>query len=168
MFKKIDDYLLRNYPSIWITRMHSFLPLGLLIALSLFFITITVGWNPKEDFPESGIAVILMIIPVLVYLVYWFIFQSRYNVVKSGGEMSIKNELTNFFIYLLVFFVAFLIIIAIPFANEVRVMNAVNIEMLKEDIKKLDKGNGLVNANYIVTQSADGKINYINQNRDKH
>ncbi|MBK6527889.1 MAG: hypothetical protein IPG07_21460 [Crocinitomicaceae bacterium] len=69
LFKKLDNYLLHHYPSIWITRIHSFLPIGVGIAGLLYLITLTIGWSPKDEMPQDLIPIVLMIIPVLIYLV---------------------------------------------------------------------------------------------------
>jgi hypothetical protein len=160
LFKKLDDYLLHHYPSIWITRIHSFLPIGIGIAGLLYLITLTIGWSPKDEMPQDLIPIVLMIIPVLIYLVYWFVFQSRYNIAKSGVNMPMSFEYLNFFSYLLVFFVAFLIISAIPLANYQKVKNAINEEELILDIKNLNAGNALVNGGSEIIYNLDGSITY--------
>lgn len=160
LFKKLDNYLLHHYPSIWITRIHSFLPIGIGIAGFLYLITLTIGWNPKDEMPQDLIPIVLMIIPVLIYLVYWFVFQSRYNIAKSGVNMPISFEYLNFFSYLLVFFMAFLIISAIPLANYQKVKNAVNEDELVADIKNLNAGNALVNGGSEIVYNPDGSITY--------
>ncbi|MBI3135904.1 MAG: hypothetical protein HYZ14_14595 [Bacteroidetes bacterium] len=160
LFKKLDNYLLHYYPTIWITRIHSFLPIGLGIALVLFLITLSVGWNPKNELPDNVIPVVLMIIPVLIYLVYWFIFQSRYNVAKSGGRMPLSFEYLNFFSYLLVFFMAFLIISAIPLANYQRVKNAIDTEKFAGEMEMLNNGNTLVFGASEITFNDNGTISY--------
>jgi hypothetical protein len=160
LFKKIDDFLLHYYPSIWITRVHIFLPLGLGIALFLFLITVSIGWDVKDEMPRNDIAVVLMIIPVLIYLIYWFVFQSRYNVAKSGGKMTIRLEYLNYFLYMLVFLTSFLIISAIPLGNYQRIRNAVDEDQLKSDVEKLNAGNTLMNQTADVTFNLDGTISF--------
>lgn len=144
LFKQLDDYLLRNYPSIWITRIHIFLPIGIGIITLLTVINLAIGWNVKDDLPANDVAVVLMIIPVLIYLVYWFIFQSRYNVAKSGGRMPLHFEYLNFILYFTVFLTAFLIICAIPISNNYKIGNAISKEQYLRDKQILNIGNGLV------------------------
>jgi hypothetical protein len=146
ILRKIDNYLLHNLPSLWITRVHYFLTLGLLIFASLFFGNLLLGWNLKDDVPESETSIILLIIPVLIYLVYWFIFQSRYNVSKSGGRMTLGKEYLNYFLYMMVFFMAFFIILAIPLSTELKIKNSISKEELKRDIANLNRGNNIVNS----------------------
>lgn len=164
LFKKLDNYLLHYYPSIWITRVHYFLPIGLAIFVLLFFSNLAIGWNPKSELPDASIAVVLMIIPVLLYLVYWFIFQSRYNVLKSGGKMKVGFEYLNYFIYLLVFFMAFLIICAIPISNHAKLKYGVDRAELLKDIDNLNAGNTLVNSTNRVEVLTSGTIRFIPSN----
>jgi hypothetical protein len=145
LFKKIDDYLLHYFPSIWVTRVHSFLPIGLGIVLLIYLGNMAIGWNPKGDRPESEWPVLMMVIPVLVYLVYWFIFQSRYNVTKSGGKLTILQEYLNFFLYACVFTVAYSIILVIPFSNDQKMTFAVSHDEVIQDIEYLNDGNSIVN-----------------------
>jgi len=158
--KKFDDYLLHHYPSIWITRVHYFLPLGLGIAAFLFFANLAIGWKPSDDLPDATIPIVLMIIPVLIYLVYWFVFQSRYNVAKSGGKMTIGFEYLNYFLYLLVFFVAFLIISAIPLSNYHKVKMNLDPVELEKDIANLNLGNTLVNGQSTVIFTDFGMVEF--------
>lgn len=145
LFKKIDDYLLHYLPSIWVTRVHYFLPIGIGLFVLIYLGNLAMGWNPKGEQPESELAVLMMIIPVLVYLVYWFIFQSRYNVTKSGGKLTILEEYLNFILYAFVFTVAFALIIVIPYSNDHKMTIAVGVEEVKQDIIYLNEGNSLVN-----------------------
>jgi len=150
-FKKIDDYLLHHYPSIWVTRVHSFLPIGLGIVLLIYLVNISIGWNPKDNRPESEWSILMLVIPVLVYLVYWFIFQSRYNVAKSGGKLSVLKEYLNFSLYAVVFSVAYAIILIIPFSNDHKLMLAVSHDEVVQDIEYLNDGNSLMNeVGYVV------------------
>jgi len=160
LFRKFDDYLLHYYPSVWITRVHIFLPLGIGISLFLFLITLSIGWDIKDEMPRNDIAVVLMIIPVLIYLIYWFVFQSRYNVAKSGGKMTIGLEYLNYLLYMLVFFTSFLIISAIPLGNYQRIRNVVNEEELKTDVEKLNAANTFMNQTADVTFNMNGSISY--------
>ena len=144
-FKKIDNYLLHYYPSLWVTRVHYFLPIGLGLVLLIYLVNMAIGWSPKEAVSNAEWPIFIMIIPVLIYLVYWFIFQSRYNVVKSGGKMSYGSEYLNFFLYALVFTVAYFFILVVPFSNDQKIKNAISYEELIKDIKALNEGNSIVN-----------------------
>lgn len=162
-FKKIDDYLLRYYPSIWVTRVHYFLPIGLGLIALIYLLNIAIGWNPKDDMPNSFTPILTMIIPVLVYLIYWFIFQSRYNVAKSGGKISYGGDYLNFFLYTTVFAVAYLFILVIPFSNTHKMAMSVSRNEVLIDIDNLNKGNGLFNYSNDFEVLPNGMYKFFNQ-----
>lgn len=164
LYKKIDAYLLHYYPTIWITRLHVFLPIGLILFVVLFSVTAAIPWDPRQAMPDSVVPYVLMIIPVLIYLIYWFVFQSRYNVAKSGGNMPLHHEYLNFFLYFIVFLTAFLLISAIPLGNYQRVKNAVDPEILRQDIEKLNRGNTFFNNSYSVEFHESNSVSYIPSN----
>ncbi|MGV6860274.1 MAG: hypothetical protein ACWA41_00790 [Putridiphycobacter sp.] len=161
LFKQFDNYLLRNHPNIWITRVHIFLPIGLILfALIFAFNAFVISYNIQEDFPRSESSVFLMVIPILVYLVYWFVFQARYNVEKSGGKLNFVQEYVNYFLYFSIFFIAYLLIIVIPLSNEYKIYKSVPKEKVFSDLKKLNKGHAFFNysGNNVTVES--GKYTY--------
>ena len=94
---------------------------------------------------------------------YWFVFQARFNVEKSGGKLNIAQEYLNYFIYYFIFLLAFLIIMAIPISNEYKVSKSVSPEELKKDIEVLNLGSAVVNTNYSLS-FYDGKYNFRQTN----
>lgn len=156
IFKKIDSYLLHHHPAIWVTRLHSFLPIGLVLIGAIYLLNSSLGWDPKSNMLDTDASIVFMIIPVLVYLVYWFIFQSRYNVLKSGGKVSIFKEYVSYIMYAIVFFTAYLFILVIPISNDQRMTNAVSLSEVEQDHANLNLGNVFVNDFYgIVKLSED-------------
>jgi hypothetical protein len=156
ILKKIDQYLLHHFPSVWITRVHIFLPIGAFIVALLYWGNRLIGWDRKDDLPKDGAGFLYLIIPVLIYLVYWFIFQSRYNVLKSGGKMSIGKEYLNFSLYFLVFFVAFVSFLAVPISDNVNVRNVCSPAEIRQDHLNLDYGKSIVNAEVVATEIRPG------------
>jgi len=119
-----------------------FLPIGLLVSTFIFFFNIfAFPYSQKNALPDSALGITLMIIPVIIFAVFWFVYQSRYNVEKSGGKLSIGMEYMNFFIYYLIYSVVFLMVLVIPLSNYIKVYLKANPTELKEDIKHLNKGN---------------------------
>lgn len=150
------------FPTIWITRVHIFLPIGLGFVALILLINLGIGWNPKHDLPSSELLVIALIIPVLIYLVYWFIFQARYNVLKSGGKMNLGLEYLNYFLYMLVFATAVLVVLIVPISNDIKVKLAVDRATVLQDIEALNKGNSLFySGNIDVLQ--DGRYEVYSQ-----
>ena len=145
LYKKIDNYLLHHFPNIWITRIHVFLPIGLVVMAIVYLINVyVIGWDVSQNIPDyTGVPT--LIIPVLIFLIAWFVYQSRYNVEKSGGKLSILGEYFNYFIYFLVFSTALLLVTSIDYTNDVKVLNTINDKEFVKDIKNLNRGNSVMN-----------------------
>lgn len=163
LFKNIDAYLLRHFPSVWITRVHIFLPIGLAVVALIYLLNVVGGWNPKNAVPNGENFVIFMVIPVIIYLVYWFIFQSRYNVLKSGGKVNVFQEYLNLFLYASVFFVAFLFLIVIPLSNDQKMAFSVGSDEFARDAKALNLGNGIMDGYDPITEGSDGLYSFQEQ-----
>lgn len=160
LFKRIDNYLLHYFPNIWITRIHQFLPIGLLIIAGIFFANVfVIGYDLKDDISYGESGIFILIIPVLVYLVFWFVIQSRYNVEKSGGRLSILYEYMNYFIYLLIFTIAFSILFVMPVSNVFKLKKAVSGVQIEKDIMNLNLGNVVVNGANTL-EYVDGKYEF--------
>ncbi len=147
LYQNLNNYLLRNYPNIWITRIHLFVPIGLAIFFLIFGLNVLTGYDLNTPVPTGEDSIFLMIIPVLIYMVYWFVFQARYNVEKSGGKLTLLQDYLNYFSYFLIFLISFLIIMVIPFSSNYKVAHSVSKLELKNDIDILDKGHSLFNVN---------------------
>ena len=143
-FKRIDNYLLHHFPNIWVTKVHIFLPIAVLFMLLVYVINVfVIGYDLKDPLPEGEWGVVLMVIPVLVFIIYWFVIQARYNVEKSGGRLSIPLEYMNYFLYLLMFSVSYILVTFIPFTNDAKVgMTSSKTEII-QDINKLNLGHNL-------------------------
>ena len=148
LYKSIDKYLLQNYPAIWSTRVHVFAPIGIMIILIVFlFNAFLLGYNPKNDLPESEGSVILMIIPALTFIVIWFVMQAKYNVTKAGGRLNVAQEYLSYLIYFLMFLIGFLLITIVPLSNDYKIGKSVSEEERLKDLEVLNLGNGVVNRN---------------------
>lgn len=162
LFKKIDNYLLHNFPNIWVTKVHVFFPIAIIFMLIIYVFNVyIIGYNIKNPFPEGEWGVTLMIIPVIIFIVYWFVIQARYNVEKSGGKLSIPLEYMNFFLYFLMFATSYILISFIPFTNDIKIANTANRTEIQEDIKNLNLGNNLINNSENIEMSGNRyKIRY--------
>jgi hypothetical protein len=162
LFQKIDNYLLHNFPNIWVTKVHIFLPIAIIFMLIIYtFNVLLIGYDIKNPFPKAEWGVTLMIIPVLIFIVYWFVIQARYNVEKSGGKLSIPLEYMNFFLYFLMFAVSYILISFIPYTNDLKIANTANRTEIKQDIKNLNLGNTILkNSDIIQKDDNRYKIKY--------
>jgi hypothetical protein len=145
LYQNLNNYLLRNYPNIWITRIHLFVPIGLAIFFLIFGLNALSGYDLKSPIPNGESSIFLMIIPVLIYVVYWFVFQARYNVEKSGGKLTLFQDYINYFSYFLIFLISFMIIMVIPFSNNYKVAHSVTKTEFEKDIEVLNSGHSIFN-----------------------
>ncbi len=155
LFQKIDNYLLHNFPNIWVTKVHIFLPIAIIFMLIIYtFNVLLIGYNIKDPMPEGEWGVTLMVIPVMVFIVYWFVIQARYNVEKSGGKLSIPLEYMNFFLYFLMFFVSYLLVSFIPYTNDLKIARTAQKTEITQDIKNLNVGHTImINAGNVVSNN---------------
>lgn len=158
LYQKLNNYLLRNHPNIWITRIHLFVPIGLAIFFLIFGLNSLSGYDLHSPIPDGENSIFLMIIPVLIYAVYWFVFQARYNVEKSGGKLSLFHDYINYFSYFLIFLISFLIIMVIPFSNSFKVAHSVSKVELQKDIEVLNMGHSIFNESNIDSVSNNGYV----------
>lgn len=99
---RIDNYLLKNKPAVWSTRIHfvaffTAVVTGVLLALLLF-----VNKDPRESSDELTwvlLISILVILSVVIYLMYLL----RFNVFKRFGEWDTKDSLFSFLFFMLTF-----------------------------------------------------------------
>lgn len=146
LYSKLNNYLLNYFPNIWITRVHLFAPIGSIIFVLLTVVNIyVVGYNPANNLPGNEMPIFLLIIPILIFIVYWFVLQARYNVEKSGGKLTVAKEYLNYFIYFFMFALSYFILIAIPMSNDYKVSHSVSERALKQDVEILNLGNTVVN-----------------------
>lgn len=150
LYQNLNNYLLRNHPSIWITRIHLFVPIGLAIFFLLFGVNVLIGYDLNTTIPDEEDSIFLMIIPVLIYLVYWFVFQARYNVVKSGGKLTLLQDYVNYFSYFLMFLLSFLIVMAIPLSSNFKVAHSISNDELRDDVEILNSGYGIFHLDHDI------------------
>jgi len=155
LYQSINNYLLRNHPNIWITRIHLFAPIAIVVFVLLFGLNALMGYNLHDKMPRIEDSIPLMIIPILVYLVYWFVFQARYNVEKSGGKLNLFQDYLNYFSYFLIFFLSFMLLMVIPMSTAYKISNSVSKDQLQKDIKILNTGYGIFNENYNIEKNED-------------
>ena len=138
--KKIDDYLLKNHPNLWVTNIHYVLFFTLLLDGVLFALVNLFSYQLTEDIPDIEVPFMLMILPAVLVFVFWFIKQARYNVDKNYGKSHIGHDYQNFLIYFVVIFLFYTVAAVIPHALVFKVKTAISTEELEEDIENLNKG----------------------------
>lgn len=138
--KKIDTYLLKHHPNLWITNVHYVLFYTLILDVVLFALANMFGYSLTDDIPDVEVPLMLMILPAILVFVFWFIKQARYNVDKNFGRSNLLHDYQNFIVYFVVIFLFYSVAAIIPHSLIYKVQNAVSTEELNEDIDKLNTG----------------------------
>jgi hypothetical protein len=108
--KKIDRKLLLHNPSVWSTRTHLVLFLGLLFAALLTVFCLLVFKDSRQD-SNAYIVTGFVVLISFVGFVFWLIYLLRFNVFKRYGNWIKGDGIRTY----LLFFVNVLMFVAIPF-----------------------------------------------------
>lgn len=86
--RKIDRYLMLNYPRFWAAKFHYFIFYGLFANLfaSLFILLIPLRFNQLRDL-NSGIMTISLVIEIAVFML-WLNVQSWFSIEKEYGNTN--------------------------------------------------------------------------------
>ena len=87
--KKLDAYLLRKYPNLWVTNIHFVVFYTLIFDFILYGLTRLQGFDITDPSSDTDTPISLMIVPAVLIFVFWFIKQARYNVDKNYGRSNI-------------------------------------------------------------------------------
>ncbi len=99
---RIDNYLLKNKPAVWSTRIHFVAFFTTVISVLLFALLLYVNIDPRESSDEFTwvlLVSIMVILSVVIYLMYLL----RFNVFKRFGEWDTKDSLLSFLFFMLTF-----------------------------------------------------------------
>jgi hypothetical protein len=95
---KLDDYLLRNKPDTWTTRVHLVLYYTLMYALGLAVLCFVVPDNPLRD-SYYGYWMAAQSCMVIVAIVVWIVYLVRFNTFKSFGLTHGGDRIKNYFLF---------------------------------------------------------------------
>ncbi|MFN8284500.1 MAG: hypothetical protein U0U67_14860 [Chitinophagales bacterium] len=100
--QKLDDYLLKNKPAIWSSRIHLVLFFTSVISIAFFALLLFINSDPRQASTE-GTWVVLLAIIVIISIVVFIYFLLRFNVLKRFGEWNSKDSLLSFIFYFISF-----------------------------------------------------------------
>jgi hypothetical protein len=154
--KRLDQFLLLNYPNLWITKFHYILPINIALSILIFLFFRILPFSIQSEYPSSIATNLVLLIPIVVVFVIWIIHQARHNVMKSGGEHSSGLDYMRFGVYLLILFSFYCITLAPVLGNFMRVKNAVDKTTILEHQIALREGftlfNEIENRSYVDTE----------------
>lgn len=90
--KKIDRYLLLNYPRFWVTKIHYVIYNGLLVNI-VFNLFVFIFLNPTQIDEFLWVFIIFVMFAEIAILIFWFIQQSLYNSEKEYCNTHYTIEL---------------------------------------------------------------------------
>jgi hypothetical protein len=129
IIKRIDQYLLKNFPVTWSSRIHSAgiyaIGFSLLTALLCF-----IAPNDPRNNTTIYYWIVLMSILSLLGFIFWMIYLLRFNVFKRFGKWSSMDTLKSFIFY----FIITLIIISWSFIPPVIESVRANMKYTSEEL----------------------------------
>lgn len=163
LFKKIDNKLMKRFPSIWETKVHVFLPITALVL----FLGFIIGYSIKPGSVDSnGVLefIPLLIIPSIVLIVFWIIAAVKYNVFKSGGKSTIAHDFLHFFIYLTMFITVSQIPFSPMYGYHMKLKSSYDKDAIMAEQETLNKGYSVLTWNrYNVDEEGSGSYSIRKQ-----
>ncbi|MFT6499960.1 MAG: hypothetical protein ACJASQ_000067 [Crocinitomicaceae bacterium] len=138
--KKLDAYLLRKHPNLWVTNIHYVVFYTLIFDSILYGLTRLKGFDITGPLSDPDTPISLMIVPAVLIFLFWFIKQARYNVDKNYGRSNIGHDYQNFFVYVVSIFLITSTIFVIPQGLSDNMKSAIPLEQLDSDTEKLNNG----------------------------
>lgn len=97
---QLDDYLLKNRPDTWSTRIHLLVYYWLIFSIALAALCFVVPDNPLND-SNVGFWIAAQCVLVLVAVVLWMVYLVRFNTFKSYGTVFPGDRIKTYFFYFL-------------------------------------------------------------------
>src|SRR4026209_1958177 len=135
--KRLDQYLLKNFPVTWSSRIHATSIYGLGFALLLAIISFIVPNDPRN---ESVIHYWITLVSILslLALIFWLIYLLRFNVFKRYGEWKSMDTLKTFILYFIIIMIIVSWAFIPPVVESIRANAAYNSEELVKDINDMN------------------------------
>ena len=135
--KQIDEYLLANYPMLWISKIHYVIWFGFLLYLFSGLLGYAMPINLTSS-TDSGLWYVLLTILSFILSWFWGYRYLIFNKEKNYGNLNITDEYKNFglvFLCILIF-----ICVAFPFviSNNKKLARLYTTEELIKDINTLN------------------------------
>lgn len=94
----LDDYLLKNRPDTWTTRIHLVIYYWLIFSLGLSLICFFIPDNPLRN-SNVEFWVMATTVLIIVAIVLWIIYLVRFNTFKSFGTVAVGDRIKNYFFF---------------------------------------------------------------------
>jgi len=135
--KKIDQYLLKNFPVTWSSRIHTAgiysIGFALLIAILSF-----IAPNDPRSYSSIHYWITFMIVLSLLGFIFWMIYLLRFNVFKRFGTWKNTDTLKSFIFYFLITLTIFSWAFIPPIIESIRANAAYTSEELAIDMNAMN------------------------------
>lgn len=135
--KRIDQYLLKNFPVTWSSRIHSAGIYSLAFALLIAIISFIVPNDPRNSTTVYYWIALLSILSLLGFI-FWMIYLLRFNVFKRFGKWSSMDTLKSFIFYFIITLIIIFWSFIPPVIESVRANMKYTSEELATDINSIN------------------------------
>ena len=137
LIKRIDQYLLKNNPVTWSTRIHSAGLYALGFALLLALISFIVPNDPRNGSTVHYWITLVSILSLLAFI-FWMIYLLRFNVFKRYGTWKATDTAKTFLLYFFIIAVILSWPFIPPIVESVRANAAYSSKELIEDMNAMN------------------------------
>lgn len=103
MLKRIDHFLLKRYPRIWVWGLHIFVPISLVLMLLMYLagLALPVGhWPTTAEVRDmAGQVTLFMSMVSIILLILYFVRQGRFNAKRVHHKLPFSNALVHFGVF---------------------------------------------------------------------
>ncbi len=135
--KQLDEYLIKNHPTIWVTRIH----MVLFWFISLSLLSLIIGYLMPIDVINDNISFLwysLILISCFILSWYWGYKNIVFNVEKNYGKITTTNVFVNALLTLLSIYLLTIIPNFYVYANNKKIDNTYSDKELFKDIAIMD------------------------------
>jgi hypothetical protein len=160
---KLDDFLLRNRPDTWSTRVHLVLWYWLLYTVALTAFYFVIPDNPLEE-SNIGFWIAGQIILVIVGIVLWMIYLFRFNVFKSYGDLKPGDRIKTFAVFLFTLVLLIGTVFVPPLIESYKTYVRYSPDKMIDDINEMNVLLGRINKEYINSKIEPDTIIVVDNN----
>lgn len=137
IFNKFDDYLLRNRPDTWSTRIHLVIYYAILFSIALAAISFMIPDNPLRE-SHVGFWATSQSVLVIVGIVVWIFYLVRFNTFKSFGTIHPGDRIKTYFFFFVSLVMMCLTVLIPPVIETYKTMIRYSPEQVADDVNKMN------------------------------
>lgn len=134
---KLDDYLLKNRPDTWTTRVHLVLYYTLIYSLGLSIVCFVVPDNPLRE-SYIGYWATAQSVLVIVGIILWIVYLVRFNNFKNFGLTHAGDKLKTYALYFVAILLLCCTVLIPPITETYKTMVHYSPSQIVEDMDKMN------------------------------